>query len=98
MKDPKTMDDYIDHILEYDPEEISTAMKLSTVQPEMMLPRNLTPIPWPDGKAPQPQPFANKPDPEAVLPQCDYLVVTWTVAEAMALSDVLTPGHRSKTD
>jgi hypothetical protein len=31
------------------------------------------------------------------LPRCDAIVVTWTVEEAKALADVLTPGYPSKT-
>jgi nucleoside phosphorylase len=53
----------------------------------------LAPIPWPEGLAPAAQP----PDPdrnaEDPLPPADALVVTWTVAEAEALADVLTPGQ-----
>ncbi len=97
MKNPKTSDDYIDHILEYDPEDPTTATMFSSIQPLAMQPRNLTPIPWPAGKAPKPQPVT-KPNANSPLPPCDYLVVTWTVAEALALSDILTPGYRSKTD
>ena len=33
----------------------------------------------------------------AKLPQCDYVVVTWTVEEARCLADTLTPGFPSKT-
>lgn len=53
------------------------------------------PIPWPGGLAPTATPYdraANQP-----LPSCDVLVVTWTVAEAQALADVLTPGMPSRS-
>ena len=53
----------------------------------------LAPIPWPAGRAPEPQQFSLSAD--GSLPPADVLVVTWTVAEAMALADVLTPGHPS---
>lgn len=98
MKNPRTNEEFIDHILEYDPEQPSTAMMISSLQPELLAPRNLTPIPWPANKTPKPQPMSLGVDPDSPLPQCDYLVVTWTVAEALALSDILTPGFRSKTD
>ena len=56
----------------------------------------LAPIPWPAGLAPKvpaaPTPAPAESDP---LPRVDVLVVTWTVAEAKALADVLTPGHPS---
>jgi nucleoside phosphorylase len=50
-------------------------------------------IPWPVGLAPTPQ--TPPMDPQAPLPSADVLVVTWTVAEAHALSDVFTPGQKA---
>lgn len=97
LKNPKDQNEFIDHILEFDPEDISTAAAFSSLQPEFMAPKNLPPIPFPQGLNPLPLPEAN-PKREAPLPECDYLIVTWTVAEALALSDILTPGSRSKTD
>lgn len=55
----------------------------------------LAPIPWPEGLAPTPVDTEN--NPRVSLPAADVLVVTWTVAEAQALADVLTPGHPSDT-
>ena len=55
-------------------------------------------IPWPAGLAPVPVPLLQRPQPTDALPACDYLAVTWTVAEAKALADVLTPGCDSRTD
>lgn len=48
-------------------------------------------IPWPAGLAPVPA-STFKPSPDAPLPDADAIVVFWTVAEAQALADVLTPG------
>ena len=98
MLTPRTQDELIDHILMFDPEDSSTALKTSSLQPELMAPRNLPTIPWPKGSTPVPKPLAKKPGANSSLPGADVLVVTWTVAEALALSDVLTPGYRSKTD
>lgn len=56
------------------------------------------PIPWPEGQAPMPAPLAHAPSPDAALPKCDVVIVTWTVEEARCLADTLTPGHASKTD
>lgn len=86
----------IDHRLAFDPEAPSSALATSTPQPALLMPRTLPAIPWPAGEAPKPQPIAPPPSPESPLPRADVLVVTWTVAEALALSDVLTPGYRSK--
>lgn len=44
------------------------------------------------GFAPQAVQPAQTPPPSDPLPAADVLVVTWTVAEAKALADVLTPG------
>ena len=100
MKNKKifTSEKDIDHILKFDPEVPATALKMSSMQPELLAPRNLPVIPWPAGLAPVAKPYTQTPNPNSPLPQADVLVVTWTVAEALALSDVLTPGSRSKTD
>src|SRR6201999_1285121 len=56
----------------------------------------LAPIPWPAGLAPQVPPVhMPAPGESDTLPKADVLVVTWTVAEAKALADVLTPEHPS---
>ena len=51
---------------------------------------------WPAGLAPTPAPITPPPDPNAALPQADYVLVTWTAAELSALADVLTPGVSPK--
>jgi nucleoside phosphorylase len=56
---------------------------------------HLAPIPWPAGLAPQVPPATTPPAETDPLPKADVLVVTWTVAEAKALADVLTPGQPS---
>lgn len=53
----------------------------------------LPPLPWPAGRAPAAAPVVPAPRPDDPLPTADVLVVTWTVAEAEALADVLTPGQ-----
>jgi len=88
----------IDHILNFDPDDPSTQLKTSSPQPLLMATNKLPAIPWPAGYAPTPQKPANPPVAGTALPKTDILIVTWTVAEALALSDVLTPGYRSKTD
>jgi purine-nucleoside phosphorylase len=99
MKKQKlTQENVIDHILKFDPEDSRTASRLSSIQPAAMMPAALKPIQWPSGGKPSPTPLASAPAPNKTLPQADILIVTWTVAEALALSDVLTPGFRSKTD
>lgn len=60
-------------------------------------PRRVLPIAWPDGLAPQPEELPEEPDPGDALPEADFLVVTWTAAELLALADVLTPGVAPRT-
>ena len=47
---------------------------------------------FPAGLRPSPAPLDHVPQPSDALPQADYVVITWTVAELEALVDVLTPG------
>jgi nucleoside phosphorylase len=52
---------------------------------------------WPAGLAPQPMELAEEPATSDRLPRADVLVVTWTIAEMLALADVLTPGVNPRT-
>ncbi|MEO6121913.1 MAG: hypothetical protein ABIW46_02575 [Acidimicrobiales bacterium] len=60
-------------------------------------PKRMLAIAWPDGLAPQAAPLAAEPDPHDPLPRADVVVITWTVAEMLALADVLTPGVNPRT-
>ncbi len=80
------------HIITFDPDEPDDHLfSESAFQSRAAL----SPIPWPQGLAPQLLAKPEPPSPELALPRADVLVVTWTVAEAKALADVLTPGHGS---
>ena len=50
------------------------------------------PVPWPSGLAPVAVAPPAPPDPSAPLPAADIIVVTWTAAEARALSILFTAG------
>lgn len=52
---------------------------------------------WPAGLDPRPAELAAEPDTGDALPKADVLVVTWTIAEMLALADVLTPGVNPST-
>lgn len=85
------------HIIEFDPwkpETYAAWTELSAATLAATHPA-LQPIPWPSAEAPLPRPLTPSPKLADPLPQADYLVVTWTVAEAQALANVLTPGHLS---
>ncbi len=49
-------------------------------------------IDWPADLAPTPKPLDSSPEPSDRLPIADVVVITWTVDEADALAEVLTPG------
>lgn len=81
------------HIIMFDPDEPEDHLfSESTFQSRAPL----SAIPWPSGLAPQLVTPTTPPSPEDTLPKADVLVVTWTVAEAKALADVLTQGHPSE--
>ncbi len=77
------------HIITFDPDQ--PASRLFSAVPAEARP-GLATIPWPSGLAPETVTPAKAPSPAHALPKADVLVVTWTVAEAKALADVLTPG------
>jgi nucleoside phosphorylase len=77
------------HIITFDPDQPSN--RLFSAVPTEARP-GLATIPWPAGLAPETVTPAQAPSPAHALPKADVLVVTWTVAEAKALADVLTPG------
>lgn len=93
----KASPDLSRHRIMFDPEDESTYAPHSIAPPEVMRASARAPIPWPHGKEPTSAPLAHTPSPTAPLPPHDYLVVTWTVAEARSLADTLTPGNPSKT-
>jgi nucleoside phosphorylase len=59
--------------------------------------RRVLGLAWPQGLAPTPTELAVEPDENDPLPKADVLVVTWTVAEMLALADVLTPRVNPRT-
>jgi hypothetical protein len=83
------------HIITYNSDDPSTYSAHSLPPAAVMKSGTGSPIPWPVGKAPTPQPLPKAPSANSPLPQADYVVVTWTVEEAKALADTLTPGYPS---
>jgi Phosphorylase superfamily len=96
-KAAKAVPDLARHIIMFDRDDPST-FSPHTLPPAMIMGAEArSPIPWPAGTAPTAKPLAKNPSPSDPLPKCDYVIVTWTVEEAKALSDTLTPGYPSKT-
>ncbi|WP_163866843.1 hypothetical protein [Myxococcus eversor] len=83
------------HIIEYGATVDEQPLE-ATALPRGPLPAEVAlGLTWPTGLEPRPHPrLPTPPQPGAALPQADYLVVTWTVAEVEALADTLTPGVR----
>lgn len=83
-------------LLEYSNEE----MLLEEIMSENNLaaaPRCATAFPfnYPDGLKPVPIPLTNFGGPSAALPKADVVVITWTIDEVRALSNIFTcPYHR----
>ncbi|QSQ26797.1 hypothetical protein JY651_18585 [Pyxidicoccus parkwayensis] len=83
------------HIIDYGAlEEDQPLEALGIPRERAALEKVILGLPFPAGLAPTPQPITPPPSPSAPLPEADYLVVTWTVAEVEALADTLTPGVR----
>jgi Phosphorylase superfamily len=85
------------HIITFDSDDPRTYSPHTLPPAAIMSAETRSPVPWPAGTAPTPKPMPRKPSPSAPLPKCDYVLVTWTVEEAKALADTLTPGYPSKT-
>jgi purine-nucleoside phosphorylase len=98
MLRPKTDLELARHIIDYNPDDPKTHAVWTLPQSMMARRSDLKPVPWPASLAPKPQPLKGKFGADDPLPKTDVLVVTWTVAEGQALSDVLTPGYRSDQD
>lgn len=92
------VEDLARHIITFDATDRRTFAPFSLPSVGALAAVARHPIDWPDGHAPVPKPLAHPPRPDAPLPPCDTVVVTWTVEEARCLADTLTPGHASKTD
>ncbi|MFZ1008679.1 MAG: hypothetical protein WAN65_17695 [Candidatus Sulfotelmatobacter sp.] len=85
------------HIITFDRDDPNTFAPNTLPPARIMGAEARTPIPWPAGSAPIPKPLSRKPAASDPLPKSDYVIVTWTVEEAKALADTLTPEYPSKT-
>ncbi len=89
------VDPYAEEVIDYNPLEEDAADLpggvitdgLSTVTRHA-----IKPIPWPDGKAPKIDPGFTFKGADAELPKAEFVFITWTAAEANAMSAMMTPG------
>lgn len=88
----QVLGDLSKHIIEFDSSEVQTHAPFTIRAAK----RVLNPIPFPPAQKPKPVKLTNAGG-NKDLPACDVVIVTWTVEEAKALSDVLTPGFNSVT-
>ncbi len=93
MRSPETDFDFAKHIIEFDPRQPSTYAYWTELEPILLKRPNA--VPWPADFIPISQPYPQNPNPSESLPEAEYLVVTWTVAECQALADILTPEYSS---
>jgi phosphorylase superfamily protein len=80
-------------ILDYDPTIHQPASDALNEPLGSALPK---PVPWPKGLEPVAEPLAHAPSPKDDLSKFkgyDAIVVTWTAAEASALSEMFSPGY-----
>ena len=86
------VDPFAERVIDYNPLEEDARLAPLFSAAAAVTQHAIAPIPWPTGKAPQPDPSFSFKSPDAMLPKADIVLVTWTSAEANAMSAVLTPG------
>jgi nucleoside phosphorylase len=83
----------IRELIDYDSQGASGAAFASRAPLAALGLSHYVPVPWPKNLAPE---VGSEPTGES-LPKSDVLIVTWTVDEGHALSQVMTPGVDSKS-
>ena len=87
-----------DLILNFDPAAPLTRLRDAGIEAAFAAPETLLPSPiaWPRGTRPVPEPLAPAPGETSTLARFrgyDALVITWTAAEASTLATLLSPGY-----
>ena len=86
------IDPNLDAIINYNPlDEDALAARLTEGVAQVNK-HQITAIDWPHGLGPEPDPSFVFKGEDAELPQADFVIFTWTVAEANAMAAVMTPG------
>jgi len=95
MKAPKDDVELARYVIEFNPRDDATYAYWTKIEADLLARPN--PIPWPAALVPVPRPISPDPKSNDSLPDADYVIVTWTIAEAQALADILTPSHPSES-
>lgn len=92
-RDEPPVDPYVDTIINFNPLDEDAMLASLTDGVAQVNRHSIVNIPWPDGLAPEPDPSFAFNSESSVLPKADFVIFTWTVAEANAMSAVMTPGR-----
>lgn len=91
-KNPEVkVDPYAEKIIDYNPLEEDAALSFGLGAVTVSL-HSISQIPWPQNLAPEPDASFTYNGQDAELPQADFVIFTWTSAEANAMAAALTPG------
>jgi len=92
LKNPEVhVDPYAEKIIDYNPLDEDAAASFGSGVVSVTK-HAIAQIPWPQNLAPEPDKSFTYNGQDAVLPQADFVVFTWTSAEANAMSAAMTPG------
>ncbi|HXJ94703.1 MAG TPA: hypothetical protein VMT20_17805 [Terriglobia bacterium] len=92
LKNPEVqVDPYAEKIIDYNPLEEDAASSLGSGV-VMVTKHAIAQIPWPSGLQPEPDSTFTYNGKDAVLSPAEFVIFTWTSAEANAMSAVMTPG------
>ncbi len=85
------VDPYAAAVIDYNPLE-DGMNGLAPVEAAGVVRHAIASIPWPQGTEPEIDRSFTFKGPETELPRADFVLITWTSAEANAMAAVLTPG------
>lgn len=85
------VDPYIEQIIDYNPLDEDAVESLGEGV-SLLTRHEIKQIPWPSGLAPTIDKSFSFKGTNAELPQADFVIFTWTSAEANAMAEAMTPG------
>jgi nucleoside phosphorylase len=92
LKNPEVqVDPFAEKVIDYNPLEEDAALSIGTGL-AMVTKHAIQPIPWPQHLAPAIDTSFSYNGQHAVLPKADFVIITWTSAEANAMAAAMTPG------